>query len=43
LDVELGVITFGATHHMLVVDAGKNRADGKTKNGVFEFLLDGHN
>src|SRR5215510_13267098 len=39
-EFELGVISLGKTHHVLVVDTGKDGIDRKTENRVLKFILD---
>lgn len=40
-DLELGVVTLGATHSIFVVDTGETRMDCKTKDSVPEPILGG--
>jgi len=40
-EFELGLISLGKTHHVLVIDAGKNRMDRETENYVLDFIQDG--
>jgi hypothetical protein len=40
-DLELGIVTLGATHRILVIDTGENRMNGKTEDSVLELILDG--
>src|SRR6266852_4485404 len=39
--LEVGIVTLGETHCIVVVDTGKNRMDGKTKDRVLELVPDG--
>jgi hypothetical protein len=39
--LEIGIVTLGATGCIFVVHAGENRMDGKTEDGVLEFICEG--
>src|SRR5215831_6949970 len=40
-EFELGVISLGKAHHVLVVDTGKDGMDRKTENCVLKLISDG--
>src|SRR5262247_215297 len=40
-EFELGVISLGKAHHVLVVDTSKDGMDRKTENRVLKFISDG--
>jgi hypothetical protein len=41
-ELELSIVTLGATQSVLVIDTGENRMDCKTEDIVLELILNGH-